>query len=156
MAEIAVTAVITVLCEKLLSGDLMKEAGSIRRDRFLAEQMEENLTPDPSHDVLDDLAIEALRRKLNQEAHTSTSTGKVLKFFPNCCTNFTPRNFMYGRKMSSKLDEITAKLRDLVDQKNDLGLNVNVERSNIRERQLEQTSLVDESKSWVGKGIKRP
>ncbi|CAI9269518.1 unnamed protein product [Lactuca saligna] len=135
MAEIVVSAVITVLCEKLISGDLMKLARS-------------------EDDVLDDLATEALRRKLNQEAQASSSSSKVLKLVPNCCTNFTPRNFMYGRKMSSKLDVITAKLRDLVDQKNDLGLNVNVERSNIRERQLEQTSLVDESKIMGREGDK--
>ncbi|KAL7619171.1 hypothetical protein Lser_V15G03628 [Lactuca serriola] len=184
MAEIAVTAVITVLCEKLLSGDLMKLARSEEIDSqlnkwkktlpliqaVLGDASQKHITDRAVRlwvndlqelaydidDVLDDLATEALRRKLNQEAHasTSTSTGKVLKFFPNCCTNFTPRNFMYGRKMSSKLDEITAKLRDLVDHKNDLGLNVNVERSNIRERQLEQTSLVDESKIMGREGDK--
>ncbi|CAH1440680.1 unnamed protein product [Lactuca virosa] len=48
--------------------------------------------------------------------------------------------------MSSKLEEITTKLHDLVDKRTDLGLNVNVERSNITQRRLEQTSLVDESK----------
>ncbi|KAL7617807.1 hypothetical protein Lser_V15G03615 [Lactuca serriola] len=181
MAEIAVTAVITVLWEKLLSGDLMKLARSEEIDSqlnkwkktlpliqaVLGDASQKHITDravrlwvndlqDLSYDiddVLDDLATEALRRKLNQEAHTSTSTGKVLKFFPNCCTNFTPRNFMYGRKMSSKLDEITAKLRDLVEQKNDLGLNVNAERSN-RERPLEQTSLVDESKIMGREGDK--
>ncbi|KAL7616743.1 hypothetical protein Lser_V15G03630 [Lactuca serriola] len=144
MAEIVVSAVITVLCEKLISGDLMKLARS--------EDLQD-LAYDID-DVLDDLATEALRRKLNQEAQASSSSSKVLKLVPNCCTNFTPHNFMYGRKMSSKLYEITAKLRDLVDHKNDLGLNVNVERSNIRERQLEQTSLVDESKIMGREGDK--
>ncbi|KAI3515516.1 hypothetical protein L1887_14415 [Cichorium endivia] len=54
--------------------------------------------------------------------------------------------FLESQHMSSKLDDITTRLRDLVDQKNGLGLSVNVERSNITERRLEQTSLVDESK----------
>ncbi|KAL7616323.1 hypothetical protein Lser_V15G03603 [Lactuca serriola] len=184
MAEIAVTAVITVLCEKLISGDLMKLARSEEIDSqlnkwkktlpliqaVLADATQKHIKDravqlwvsdlqDLAYDiedVLDDLATKTLRRKLNQEAHANTSTSsKVLKLFPNCCTNFTSRNLLYGRKMSSKLDEITAKLHDLVDQKNDLGLNVNIERSNIREKPLEQTSLVDESKIMGRKGDKK-
>ncbi|KAL7619174.1 hypothetical protein Lser_V15G03622 [Lactuca serriola] len=181
MAEIVVSAVITVLCEKLISGDLMKLAQSERIDSQLnkwkntlpmiqavladatqkqikerAVQLWVNDLQDLAYDiddVLDDLATEALRRKLNQEAHATTSISKVLKFFPNCCTKFTPRNIMYGQKMSSKLDEITTKLRDLVDQKNDLGLNVTVERSTL-ERRLEENSLVDESKTMGRDGDK--
>ncbi|CAH1440659.1 unnamed protein product [Lactuca virosa] len=182
MAEIVVSAVITVLCEKLISGDLMKLAQSEGIDSQLnkwkknlplikavladasQKQIKEksvqlwvNNLQDLAYDIddaLDDLATEAIRRKLNQESHasTSTSTSKVMKFLPNFCTNFTPRSF-YGRKMSSKLDEITNKLRDLVDQKNDLGLNVNVERSNTIER-LEENSLVDESKIMGREGDK--
>ncbi|XP_023762372.1 putative disease resistance RPP13-like protein 1 [Lactuca sativa] len=83
-------------------------------------------------DVLDDVDTKALRRKLNNDAHANTSIGNVLKFIPKCCTNFSPLNVLYGQQMSSKLEEITTKLHDLVDQKNDLGLMVNVERSSIR------------------------
>ncbi|CAH1440667.1 unnamed protein product [Lactuca virosa] len=182
MAEIVVSAVITVLCEKLISGDLMKLSRSEGIDSQLKKwkknlpliqavladatqkQIKERAVQlwvsDLQHlaydidDVLDDLATEALRRKLNQEAQASSSGSKVLKLVPNCCTNFTPRNIMYGQQMSSKLEEITTKLHDLVDQKNDLGLNVNVERSNITERRLEQTSLVDESKIMGREGDK--
>ncbi|XP_023767770.2 putative disease resistance RPP13-like protein 1 [Lactuca sativa] len=181
MAEIVVSAVITVLCEKLISGDI-KLARSEGIDSqlnkwkknlpmiqaVLADATEKQIKEravqlwvnDLHHlaydidDVLDDLATEALRRKLNQETQASTSTSKVLKLVPKCCTNFSPRNIMYGQQMSSKLEKITIKLRDLVDQKNDLGLNVNVERSNITERRLEQTSLVDESKIMGREGDK--
>ncbi|XP_023762376.1 putative disease resistance RPP13-like protein 1 [Lactuca sativa] len=165
MAEIVVSAVITVLCEKLISGDLMKLARTEGIDSqlhklektlplmkaVLADANQKHITEravqlwlndlqDLAYDIddiVDDLATEALRRSLNQEA---------LAIIPSCCTTFTPGNIMYGPKMRSELDEITAKLRDLVDRKNDLGLNVSVERSNITERRLEQTSLVDESK----------
>ncbi|CAH1439656.1 unnamed protein product [Lactuca virosa] len=182
MAEIVVSAVITLLCEKLISGDLIKLARSEGIDSQLQKwkknlpmiqavladatqkQIQERAVQlwvnDLHHlaydidDVLDDLATEALRRKLNQEAHANTSTSKVLKLVPKCCTNFTPRNIMYGQQMSSKLEEITIKLHDLVDQKNDLGLNVDVQRSNITERRLEQTSLVDESKIMGREGDK--
>ncbi|KAL4560374.1 hypothetical protein LXL04_032524 [Taraxacum kok-saghyz] len=176
MAEIAVTAVINVLCEKLISGDLMKLARSEGIDSQLqkwkknllliqavladasqkhikdkAVQLWVNDLEDLAYDiddVLDEMATETIRRRLNQEASSSTSmiTGKVLKFFPSCCTNLTPPKIMYGWKMSSELNNITTKLRDLVDQKNDLGLNVNVGMSNTTERRLEQTSLIDESK----------
>ncbi|XP_023762373.1 putative disease resistance RPP13-like protein 1 [Lactuca sativa] len=181
MAEIVVSAVITVLCEKLISGDLMKLARSEGIDSQLkkwkknlpliqavladatqkeikekAVQLWVNDLQDLAYDiddVLDDLATEVMRRKLNQEAHATTSIGKVWKFFPNCCTKFSPRNIMYGRKMSSKLDKITTKLRDLVVQKNDLGLNVTDERSTL-ERRLEENSLVDESKIMGREGDK--
>ncbi|CAH1440676.1 unnamed protein product [Lactuca virosa] len=182
MAEIAATAVITVLCEKLISGDLMKLARSKGIDSQLnkwkntlpmiqaviadasqkqikqrAVQLWVNNLQDLTYDiddVLDDLATEALQSKLNQEAHASTSTSKVLKIIPTCCTNFTPRSIKYGQKMSSRLDEITTKLDDLIVLKNSLGLNVNVESSNMIERRLEENSLVDESKVLGREGDK--
>ncbi|KAL4592573.1 hypothetical protein LXL04_005573 [Taraxacum kok-saghyz] len=184
MAEIVVSAVISVLCEKLISGDLLKLARSEGIDSqlqklkknlpliqaVLADASQKHITDRAVQlwvkelqelaydieDVLDDMATEAIRRKLTQEPSASTSnvTGKVLKLFPGCCTNFTPHNITYGRQMRSKLDEISNKLRDLVDQKNDLGLNVNVGRSNERERRQEETSLVDESKIMGREGDK--
>ncbi|PWA90254.1 Disease resistance protein [Artemisia annua] len=176
MAEIVVSAVVNVLVEKLISGDVMKLARSEGIDSqlkkwkkslqliqaVLADAGQKHITQRPVElwlhelqdlaydidDVLDDMDTEALRRKLNQEPQASTSTSKLLKIIPTCCTNYTPHNIMYGRKISSKLDEITNKLHDLVEEKNNLGLNVNVklERSNRTNRRLEQTSLVDESK----------
>ncbi|CAH1440696.1 unnamed protein product [Lactuca virosa] len=182
MAEIVVSVVITVLCERLISGDLMKLDQSEGIDSQLKKwkkifpmihavladatqkQIKERVVQlwvndfqDLAYDIddiLDDLATGALGRKLNQEAHASTKTSKVLKFVPNCCTSFTPRNIWYGQHMSSKLEEITAKLCDLADQKKDMGLNVDVEKSNIRERALEQTSLVDETKNMGREGDK--
>ncbi|PWA34869.1 Disease resistance protein [Artemisia annua] len=184
MAEIVVSAVVTVLIEKLLSGDLMKLARSAGIDSqlkkwkkslhliqaVLADAGQKHITQRPVElwlhdlqdlafdidDVLDDMAFEALRRKLNQEPQASTCTSKVLKIIPTCCTNYTPHNIMYGRKISSKLDEITNKLHDLVEEKNNLGLDVNVkvERSDRTNRRLEQTSLVDESKVLGREGDK--
>ncbi|XP_024973916.1 putative disease resistance RPP13-like protein 1 [Cynara cardunculus var. scolymus] len=96
-------------------------------------------------DVLDDLTTEAMQRQLKEESYACTSASKLSKIIPAWCTNFAPRNIVYGRKMSSKLDEITTKLRHLVEEKNILGLNSNVERSNRASRRLEETSLVDVS-----------
>ncbi|KAL7617008.1 hypothetical protein Lser_V15G03291 [Lactuca serriola] len=174
MAEIVVSAVITVLCEKLLSGDLMKLAQSEGIDSKLKKWKKtlpiiQAVLTDAGHkqikeravqlwlndlqdlaydidDVLDDLATEVGLRKLNQEFRENTNTNKVLKFFANCYTNFGPPKIMYGREMSSKLDEITTRLLDLVDVKIGLGLNVNSNLERLNEKRLEQTSLVDESK----------
>ncbi|KVI00626.1 Disease resistance protein [Cynara cardunculus var. scolymus] len=184
IAEIFLTAFITVLFDQLASADLIKLAQSRGINSQLnkwkktltqilavladagQKQIKERCVDLWLHDLqdlayeiddlLDDLATESLHRKLNRESHVSTDTNKVLKLIPTCCTNFTPRNIMYGRKMSSKLDEITIKLHNLAEQRNTLGLNanVNVERSNRRNRRLEETSLVDESKVLGREGDK--
>ncbi|KAJ9558497.1 hypothetical protein OSB04_013111 [Centaurea solstitialis] len=182
MAEIVLGAFIDVLFEKLASGDLIKLARSegietqLKKWKKTLSQIEVVLADaeqkqikdrgvelwlqdlqDLSYDiddVLDDLATEAMRRSFDQETYATSSTNKVFKFFPTCCTNFTPHNIMYGHKMSSKLDEITTKLHHLDEQKNSLRLNVNVERPNRTYRKLEETSLVDESKVMGREGDK--
>ncbi|CAI9269525.1 unnamed protein product [Lactuca saligna] len=120
MAEIVVSAVITILCEKLISGDLMKLARTKGIDSqlhklektlplmkaVLADANQKHITEravqlwlndlqDLAYDIddiVDDLATEALRRSVNQEA---------LSIIPSCCTTFTPGNIMYGLKMRS-------------------------------------------------------
>ncbi|KAJ9558474.1 hypothetical protein OSB04_013088 [Centaurea solstitialis] len=191
MAEIIVGAIATVLFEKLASADFMNMVGSEGLDvqlnkwkknfshiqQVLADAGQKQITDrsveswlrdlqDLAYDiddVLDDLATEAMRRKLNKEAdassssNSSTSTSKaLLKFIPTCCTNSTPRKIMYGHKMSSRLDEISTKLHELAELKNTLGLamNVNVERPNRAYKRFEETSLVDESKVMGREGDK--
>ncbi|XP_023732317.1 putative disease resistance RPP13-like protein 1 [Lactuca sativa] len=172
MAEIVVSAIFTALYEKFISRNLRRVARSegidsrlkkwiktlLMIEAVLADADEKQITnravqlwlkclQDLAYDiddVLDDLATEAIRRNLNQESYVS------IKFIPTC-TNFTRRSFMYGRQVSSRLDEIATKLKDLIDAKNDLGLKVNVERSNRRTRRLEQTPLIDEYKI-MGRG----
>nr|XP_043612193.1 putative disease resistance RPP13-like protein 1 [Erigeron canadensis] len=186
MAEIVVSAVVTVLIEKLLTAELMNLARSegletqlkkLKQNFLLIEAVladsaqKQNQKPvalwlielqDLAYDiddVLDDMATEVLRRKLNhQVSHDSNraSCSKLSKFVPTCCTNnFSPRNFMYGRKISSKLDEVNTRLDELVEQKNKLGLDLNVklERSdkNKSDVRFHQTSSVNESKV-LGRG----
>ncbi|XP_071719164.1 putative disease resistance RPP13-like protein 1 [Rutidosis leptorrhynchoides] len=154
MAEIVVSSAITVLLEKLLSGDLIKltrsEGIESRLEKLktkwtyieavLADASERHITQEAVkvwlldlhrlaydiEDVLDDMATESLRRKLNNESRGSTSTGK----------------------MRSTLDEITEKLNGLYENKNMLGVDINTIlalRSNRNFERLEETSLLDES-----------
>ncbi|XP_071719123.1 putative disease resistance RPP13-like protein 1 [Rutidosis leptorrhynchoides] len=169
MAEIVITAAVTVLIEKLLSVDLKKLTRSEKIESqlqdlktnwelieaVLADANEKHITQEAVkkwlqelrhlaydiEDVLDDMATETIRRKLKDEARGNTSTGKVLKKI----TNFTvPRKLVYGHKMRSKLDVITVKLNDLVNKKNLLGLDVNVK---VQTRSSHTTtSLVNVSK----------
>ncbi|XP_071694548.1 putative disease resistance RPP13-like protein 1 [Rutidosis leptorrhynchoides] len=179
MAEIVVTSVVTVLFEKLISSDLLKLTGSegIKSqleklktkwtyiEAVLADASEKHITQESVkvwlldlhrlaydiEDVLDDMATETLRRKLNDES----STGKVLKkIIPTFCTNFTPHNLMYGRKMRSMLDEFTEKLNGVYENKNMLGVDINTIlalRSNRNFERTEETSLLDHESPVLGR-----
>ncbi|KAK9069120.1 hypothetical protein SSX86_013236 [Deinandra increscens subsp. villosa] len=177
IVELFIGAFITVLFEKLASGDLIWLARSVGihselnkwgntltqiqavlvdagqkhiRDRFV--QLWLNKLQHLAYeidDVLDDLATEAARFQVTKESYAS-NTSKVLKFIPS---KF--HALKYGLKMKSKLDEITTKLGLLVEEKNCLGLNDNVQRSGGASRPLEETSLVDESKVKGREGDKQ-
>ncbi|XP_071719162.1 putative disease resistance RPP13-like protein 1 [Rutidosis leptorrhynchoides] len=180
MAEILVTTAVTVLLEKLLSGDFMKLIGSKEItsqlenlkekwesiEAVLADASEKHITEKvvikwlldlhrlayDIEDVLDDMATETLRRKLNDESRGSTSTGKVLKkIIP---TSFTPRNFKYGRKMRSMLNEITDKLNVLAEKNKIVGVDINTVlalRSNRNIPRREETSLLDHESLILGR-----
>ncbi|XVF73594.1 hypothetical protein PTKIN_Ptkin12aG0214800 [Pterospermum kingtungense] len=89
-------------------------------------------------DVLDDFATVALRQKLEEG---QTITTKIRKYVSSLFNQFT---FKY--KMASKVKEITARLQDVVKQKDDLGLTERIGSSSNRVfRRLPSTSLVNES-----------
>ncbi|KAJ9544098.1 hypothetical protein OSB04_023805 [Centaurea solstitialis] len=173
VAEIFLASFITVLFDTLASADLIKLARSAgiysELDKWkitltqiqavlvdvgqkhitqIAVQQWLNTLHHLAYDIddlLDDLVTEALWRQMNKGSDTSTSTNKVMKIIPSLDA-FTLRNLRYTRKMSSKLEDITTKLHQLVEQKNLLLLVENVERSTRTNRRLEETSLVDESR----------
>ncbi|KAJ9544146.1 hypothetical protein OSB04_023853 [Centaurea solstitialis] len=172
VAEIILTSFLTALFDKLASAALIKLAQSARIysdlqkwkntltqiQAVLVDAGQKHITQITVQqwlntlqhlaydidDLLDDLETEAMRRHLNKrsDATTSTSTNKVLKTL----APYTPRNFKYGRKMRSKLDDITTRLDQLVRQIPILRLVENVDGPIRTSRRLEQTSLVDESK----------
>ncbi|KAJ0640300.1 putative P-loop containing nucleoside triphosphate hydrolase, leucine-rich repeat domain superfamily [Helianthus annuus] len=87
-------------------------------------------------DVLDDLATEDTRRKLNQESGAMTS--KVRKLIPASFTNLS-----LSHRMHPKLDYITAKFEDLEKEKDRLGL---INLKDEKPKRPYQTSLLDTSR----------
>ncbi|XP_042756332.1 putative disease resistance RPP13-like protein 1 [Lactuca sativa] len=165
MAEIVLSAFLTVVFEKLASEALKKIAGSkgvgsklkklerslIQIKALLNDASQKEITDEAvkvwlnglQHlaydidDLLDDLATEAMHRKLADESGATTS--KVRKLLPTCCTNFSRTS----KRMERKLDDITTKLQELVEEKNNLGLGVITNEKPKIERY--EASLVDTS-----------
>ncbi|CAI9277626.1 unnamed protein product [Lactuca saligna] len=170
MAEIVLSAFLTVVFEKLASEALKKIARSkgidselkklkrslIQIRSVLNDASEKEISDEAvkewlnglqhlSYDIddlLDDLATETIHRELTHESGASTSL--VRKIIPTCCTNFS-----LSSKMRNKLDNITIKLQELVEEKDNLGLSVKGESPKHTNRRL-QTSLVDAS-SIIGR-----
>ncbi|KAM0006497.1 putative P-loop containing nucleoside triphosphate hydrolase [Helianthus debilis subsp. tardiflorus] len=86
----------------------------------------------------------------HESTHESESiSNKVRKLIPTCCTNFSRNTSMHD-----KLDSITAKLKDLVEEKAALGLSVTEDsrprNNNNNNNRRFQSSVVDPS-SIVGR-----
>ncbi|GFZ02426.1 hypothetical protein Acr_15g0010340 [Actinidia rufa] len=92
-------------------------------------------------DVLDEIATEALRRKLmHQEPPASTS--KVRALIPTC---LRPSTLLSDFRMKSKLDEITPRLQNLFERRSGLGLQKVAAVASARGSQrTETTSLIHE------------
>ncbi|KAL7611113.1 hypothetical protein Lser_V15G13834 [Lactuca serriola] len=170
MAEIVLSALLTAVFEKLASEALKKIARSkgidselkklkrslIQIRAVLNDASEKEISDEAvkgwlnglQHlaydidDLLDDLATEIMHRELTHESGASTSL--VRKIIPTCCTNFS-----LSSKMRNKIDNITIKLQELVEEKDNLGLIVKGESPKHTNRRL-QTSLVDAS-SIIGR-----
>ncbi|PWA40407.1 AMP-dependent synthetase/ligase [Artemisia annua] len=93
-------------------------------------------------DILDALATDAMHHEFTNESEGISS--KVRKLIPTCCTNFS-----LSTRMDSKLNSITTRLQELIDEKNNLGLTVKDGGSKNMNRSY-QTSLVD-APSIVGR-----
>lgn len=78
-----------------------------------------------AEDVVDELATEALRRKLMvvQQIQPSASTNKVWKFIiPSCFRAINPNSVKFDAEIKFKIGEVTTKLDSLAAQKNHLNL----------------------------------
>ncbi|PWA80081.1 NB-ARC domains-containing protein [Artemisia annua] len=85
-------------------------------------------------DILDTLATDAMHCEFVNESQPITN--KVRKFIPSCCTSFS-----LCTRVGSKLDNISSRLHELMDEKEKLGLIVKNEGSKDKNRRY-QTSLV--------------
>ncbi|KAK2987570.1 hypothetical protein RJ640_012340 [Escallonia rubra] len=108
-------------------------------------------------DLLDELATEALRRKLMMAQPTQASNPSLFRnLIPACCsTNFTPRAVQFDLNISSEIDNITERLQDLLKQKSDLNLmreHVGGTRSRRTGDEIPpSTSVVDEYSGFYGR-----
>ncbi|XP_071719788.1 putative disease resistance RPP13-like protein 1 [Rutidosis leptorrhynchoides] len=177
MGEMVVSSVVSVLIEKLISGPLMNFAQQEGIDNqlkkwkndlgliqdVLVDAANKHITQKAvrswlndlqelaydMEDVVDDIATEVTKRELNRKCDPSTSR----KLFKSVHGVFT--HSVYGRNVRSKLEEVTNRLNELLDQKNKLGLEVygKFETLDNSNRRLE-TSLIDESKVLGREGDK--
>ncbi|XP_076895442.1 putative disease resistance RPP13-like protein 1 [Bidens hawaiensis] len=166
MAELLLSAFLGVLFEKLASATVRNIArykgidAEIKKWQRSLNQIQDVLTDasqkeianqsvkrwlnDLQHlaydidDVLYDLAIEAMHREITHDSQAITS--KVRKLIPICCTNFS-----MSTRTHDKLDNITAKLKDLIEDKATLGLSVKVETMPRNNNRRLQTSVVHAS-----------
>ncbi|KAK2982660.1 hypothetical protein RJ640_017512, partial [Escallonia rubra] len=109
-------------------------------------------------DLLDELATEALRRRLMMAQPTQASNPSMFrKLIPACCsTNLTPRAVQFDLNISSEIDNITERLEDLLKQKSGLNL-MSDHLGGTRSRRTgderpPSTSLVDEYSGFYGRG----
>ncbi|GJX13121.1 NB-ARC domains-containing protein, partial [Tanacetum coccineum] len=93
-------------------------------------------------DILDALATDAMHHEFTKESEGMSS--KVRKLIPACCTNFS-----LSTRMDGKLNSITTRFQELIDEKNNLGLIVKDGGQKNKNRNY-QTSLVD-APSIVGR-----
>ncbi|PWA55013.1 NBS-LRR resistance-like protein [Artemisia annua] len=165
MAEIVLSAFLTVLFEKLASATFLKLAqtnkinSNLKKWQRLLLQIRDVLN-DASYkeiadesvkrwlngiqhlaydidDTLDALATEAMHHEFTKQS--GITTNKVKKFVKTCY-----KSFNHGSSLHRKLDSITTRLQELVDEKDNLGLVVKDGRTKNVNRRL-QTSLVDAS-----------
>ncbi|XP_017980271.1 PREDICTED: putative disease resistance RPP13-like protein 1 [Theobroma cacao] len=98
-------------------------------------------------DILDEFATEALGRKLTSLEEPQGIKNKVQKIIP---TRFSPKTFMFNKKMVSKIKEISARINDLATKRTQLelrGINEG-SRSDRMIQRLQPTSLVDETQVY--------
>ncbi|PWA34431.1 NB-ARC domains-containing protein [Artemisia annua] len=171
MAELILSALLPVIFEKLTSvavnqiarskeihTELKKWERSLSQIRSLLNDASQKEVTDEAvkqwlnglqhlaydiDDILDALATDAMRHEFTNESDHGISS-KVRKLIPTCCTNFS-----LSTRMDGKLNTITTRLQELIDEKNNLGLIVKDGGPNSRNRNY-QTSLVD-APSIVGR-----
>ncbi|CAN1343887.1 Putative disease resistance RPP13-like protein 1 [Linum perenne] len=91
-----------------------------------------------AEDVLDSFSTEQLRRKLKEEA-ASSSASKIQRLIPGCFPSISLQTLKFNAEMMSKIQDVTARLRKINADKDDL---------NLKNKRLPTTSLVNESRVY--------
>ncbi|KAF2319655.1 hypothetical protein GH714_017860 [Hevea brasiliensis] len=106
-------------------------------------------------DILDEFATEVLRKNLQEKQESGSS--KLRTALPKFFAPLNPRNLAFNYNWGSRIKIITARLEEVVKQKDGLELSVNSSegRSSGSFKRLPSTSLVDEQQILVGKRTKR-
>ncbi|CAN1184778.1 Putative disease resistance RPP13-like protein 1 [Linum perenne] len=103
-----------------------------------------------AEDVLDSFSTEQLRRKLKEET-TSSSPSKIQRLIPGCFPSTSLQTLKFNAEMMSKIQDVTARLRKINADKDDLDLKNTYERSMMGHQPTERlptTSLVNESRVY--------
>ncbi|KAL7234403.1 hypothetical protein ACSBR1_017913 [Camellia fascicularis] len=99
-------------------------------------------------DILDEFATEALRRKLTLESQAaSTSKSKLRAMIPTCCKGLNPTTLLsdFTRSSTSKIEEITTRLKIILESGSGLGLQQIVAGESAKARhRTPSTSLIHE------------
>ncbi|WCJ41698.1 NB-ARC domain-containing disease resistance protein [Euphorbia peplus] len=98
-------------------------------------------------DVLDELATEIHQRNL-EDQHDSIRHSNVPRMLSSCCVGVNPRTIKFNVEMVSKIDMITARLDEIVKQKDNLKLQDSSIRVTRESQRLPSTSLVNEAKIY--------
>nr|XP_043608380.1 putative disease resistance RPP13-like protein 1 [Erigeron canadensis]XP_043608381.1 putative disease resistance RPP13-like protein 1 [Erigeron canadensis]XP_043608382.1 putative disease resistance RPP13-like protein 1 [Erigeron canadensis] len=167
MAEIIVSALLPIVFEKLTSAALNKVARSkeiqsrLKKLKTSLPQIEallndaaekeiqdkrvkgwlirlQHLAYDVD-DILDSLATDAMHHELTEKP-AGGITRKVTNLIPTCCST-SSFSSSSNTEMHHKLNDLTIKLQELYDERNDLGLIVKDKRSKYINRR-NQTSLL--------------
>ncbi|GKU88573.1 hypothetical protein SLEP1_g2823 [Rubroshorea leprosula] len=104
-----------------------------------------------AEDIIDEIATEALRRRILGETQMTSTGGMACRFFPSCVTGLNLSGVKFSARMGSKIEDITVRFEGMVEQMNVLNLlgrsdEGRLER--IRDGLRSTSSLVDESQVY--------
>ncbi|GLT39635.1 hypothetical protein SLA2020_138170 [Shorea laevis] len=104
-----------------------------------------------AEDLIDEIATEALRRRILGETLMAGSGSKARRFFPDCFPGLNLSGVKFSARMVSKIEDITGRFEGIVEEMNALNF---FERSGegrlerVRDGLRSTSSLVDESRVY--------
>ncbi|KAF7850962.1 hypothetical protein BT93_L4819 [Corymbia citriodora subsp. variegata] len=103
-------------------------------------------------DLLDEFIIESTKSKSKVESNTS----KARSLLSGCCFRWSPREFMFDHKMISEIEEMDAKLQEIITRKDSLRLRENNGKqlaNRLQDKPISTTHLTEDY--FVGRDDKK-